>query len=250
MAYVAAQRGTAFLELLDLAVDGEELLDERAPEVQEGHLEGLDSLDIKLASATPFAQEPTDDRGDLDCGSRLLAALDARLETDRRREALKLGEVRAIAEGVHTPASADGLRVGANEVEPRYGGDLAVQLFHRPVDRPFVGQRRLDRGIDEEVDVLGEAVEQVPSLREAGAALEDGPFAECHGDRAQDLRDPEVLLDEGLRQRGLRCCGGQEGGEVGVLREPHRACHARALGSAAKTPKSNLLIGLRLFRRS
>ena len=107
-------------------------------------------------------------------GGGLLAALDARLETDRRREARKLGEVRAVAEGVDTAESADRLRVGANEVEPVDGGDVAISAFIVPVDRAFVAQRRLDRGIDEEVDVLGETVQQVPSLREAGAALEDG----------------------------------------------------------------------------
>src|SRR5436853_778801 len=204
VAYIATQGNPLLLEPLDLAVNGEELLDEGAAKVQKIHLEGLDPLDIELVRGSPCAQEIADDRGDLDPRGRLLATLDARLETDGRREALERGEVRVVTEGVDAPAPASRSGFGANELQAVNSGDVAVQFFHRPVDRSLAPQRRLGSGIDEEVDVLGKAVKQAPSLREAGTPLEDGPLAKRRGDRSQDLGDPVVLLDEGLRQPGVR----------------------------------------------
>lgn len=51
-------------------------------------------------------------------------------------------------------------------------------------------------GRDQQVDVFGEALSEVPSLREAGATLEHNASGERRSDRAKGLRDPVVLFDE------------------------------------------------------
>ena len=55
--------------------------------------------------------------------------------------------------------------------------------------------------VEEEVDILGEPLDQVPAFRQAGAALEDDLVAGVFGDGSQDLGDVVVLLDDGGRDR-------------------------------------------------
>lgn len=105
----------------------------------------------------------------------------------------------------------------------------------------------------EEVHVLRETVDQPPGLGEAGAALEDGLSREVLGHGAQHLGHEVVLFHELLgeaRNREVLRRLDHELVEVGVLEEPHLACHDFASLSARKGPKSNRLNGLRLSRRA
>jgi hypothetical protein len=90
----------------------------------------------------------------------------------------------------------------------------------------------------EEVDVLGEAIQQSPAFGEAGAALEDRAVGQRGGNGPQDLGDPVVLLDERLAQVVSGGCCGDESRKVRMLVQSHLACQERALGSAASGPKS------------
>jgi hypothetical protein len=65
-----------------------------------------------------------------------------------------------------------------------------------PVNR-VLSQRRLKRsGIEEDVNILGETLDQVPSLRKARATLEDDFVAARSSDNAKRLGHVIVFLDD------------------------------------------------------
>src|SRR5262249_15316574 len=77
-----ADRGAVALEELDLLVDGEHLLDERAAEVQQPHGEG--TLVFGTERAARFLEELSDERAKLDDRGGLASAGNASLEEHAR----------------------------------------------------------------------------------------------------------------------------------------------------------------------
>ncbi|HEX5927096.1 MAG TPA: hypothetical protein VFY45_24955 [Baekduia sp.] len=63
---------------------------------------------------------------------------------------------RGVGKGVDAAESAD--RLGFLQLEAVDGGDVVAQALERAVDRASC-QRWVDGWIDEEVDVLGEAIQ-------------------------------------------------------------------------------------------
>ena len=132
----------------------------------------------------------------------------------------------------------------------RAGGalDLGREIFENSVELVLAGRRIEGVRIDEEIDVLGEAGDQAPTLGEAGATLEHRPLAELGSDNPQDLGDVVVLLDELLAEIEVRRRAQDRLREVLVLEEPHFACQSRAKRRSLSVPKSKRLSGLRLAR--
>jgi hypothetical protein len=108
---------------------------------------------------------------------------------------------------VDAPATTDRVRLRERQTANRF--DVGRELFQETIDSTHA-HRRFDRRIDEQVDVVGEAIEQPPALRHGGAALDDGAARQRAGDDAQDLAAPVVLLDEGVREIVLCRCRGDE----------------------------------------
>src|SRR5680860_237859 len=126
--------------------------------------------------------------------------------------------------------------------------DRDGEVFEDLVELVLAGPRVKAIGVDEEVDVLGEAGDQVPALGEASPALEHHLLTELLRDDSQNLGDVVVLLDELLRDLEMRCGTQQRLGEFVVLEEPHFACQLVAKRRARRGPKSKRLSGLRLWR--
>jgi hypothetical protein len=86
-------------------------------------------------------------------------------------------------------------------------------------------------GIKEDVDVLGESLNQVPAFGEARAAFKDDSVA-ATGDDAQGFGDIVVLLDDGRTQsaRAKVLCSAQDGLlEIGMF----EICRALNIGASA-----------------
>src|ERR1700734_2489139 len=64
------------------------------------------------------------------------------------------------------------------------------------VNRVFSQRRLKCCGIEEDVNVLGKTFDQVPSLREARATLEDGFVAARSSDNAKSLGNVIVFFDD------------------------------------------------------
>src|SRR5581483_11891647 len=95
---------------------------------------------------------------------------------------------------VATPEAAAG---GA--LNEREGGMLTnrvAQAFELAVDSTPAGGRRELHGVEEEIDVLGKALYQVPGFRETGSALEYCLRREMRCDDAEHLGDEIVFLDK------------------------------------------------------
>ena len=82
-------------------------------------------------------------------------------------EALRVGEA------VVAPESADGLALLCDEGQRRVGADGIAELLEFPVDGVLAEGRLEGERIEEDVDVFRKPLDQVPALRQAGAALED-----------------------------------------------------------------------------
>ena len=143
-------------------------------------------------------------------------------------DARQLGEARVVGEVVLAAEAADRHALVALPGQRRMLADGRRQLFEDPVHLVLARGRVELVGVDEQVDVLGEAGDQSPALGEAGAALEHRLVAEALRDDAQDLGDVVVLLDELLADAEV--LGGAEHRllELGVLEQPHLACHSLA----------------------
>ena len=102
----------------------------------------------------------------------------------------------------------------------------SVRLLRSLLILFFPGRGIEQRGVDKEVDVLGEARDQAPALGEAGSALEDHLLPQLADHDPQDLGDVVILLDELFAEAGV--LGGRHHRllEVRVFEEPHRACPA------------------------
>ena len=94
-------------------------------------------------------------------------------------------------------------------------------------DRPLWTCREC-RGIDEQIDVFRDAIEQLPAFRQTGPALQHGLGRVDLRDDAQDLGEVVVLLDPRLRDPPLRRDERDELAKIGVLVQLQRACHSRA----------------------
>ena len=83
----------------------------------------------------------------------------------------------AVFEAVVAAEAADGLALLVDEGQRRVLLDRLAELLQFAVDA-FLAQRRIERGrVEEDVDVFREPLDQVPALRQAGAALEDDLLA-------------------------------------------------------------------------
>ena len=114
---------------------------------------------------------------------------------------------------------------------------IAWRSFFSSRSIPFLPRGGVERGrVEEDVDVFREPLDQVPALRQAGAALEDDLAAGRLLDDAQRLRDVVILLDDRLAQaaRAEMLRRADDGLlEVRMLKQPHGswrsfACHCRA----------------------
>ena len=80
------------------------------------------------------------------------------------------------------------------------GGHEIAEIPEFPVDGVFSQGGLEGERIEEEVDILGEPLDEVPAFRQAGAAFEDDLVAGVCGHGPQGLGDVVVLLDDGRAQ--------------------------------------------------
>ena len=78
--------------------------------------------------------------------------------------------------------------------------DRIAKFFKFAVNAILSKRRRERLGVEEDVDVFREALDQVPALGKTGAALEDDLVSGNAGDGAKRLGDVVVLFDEGRSQ--------------------------------------------------
>lgn len=212
------------------------------------HVEGLEALHLQPAGHAALDEHRSDQGRDRATFSRVLTALHAWLEANGRREPERAFERRFVPERVHPAEPADRPGFLGIEHQTRDGVDVVPQPLQHFVDL-VAAEGWMDRGIDEQVDVLGEPVEQTPAFGQAGSSLEHGPLGECGRDDTEDLGNPVVLLDEGLLELGRIGCRRHERREVRVLVQPHLACHSLACFRTCRGPKSNRESGLSVLRR-
>ena len=168
------------------------------------------------------------------------------------------GEPLGILEAVVAAEAADGLAFLLDKRQPRMLFDRLPQLLQFAVDC-FLAQGRVECGrVEEDVDVFREPLDQVPALRQAGAALEDHLAARLLLDDAQGLRDEVVLLDDRLAQapRAEMLRRADDGLlEVRVFKQFHGSCAPSPaiparVPATARIPKSNRESGFKLFRNA
>src|SRR5262249_58107240 len=119
--------------------------------------------------------------------SRLPTTGGAGLDEHAVADVAGAGEALDILEAVIAAEAADGLAFLLDEFQARMPVDDLPQLLELAVNR-VLAQGRVEGGrVQEDVDVFGKPLYQVPALRQAGAALEDDLAARRLLDDAQGL---------------------------------------------------------------
>ena len=94
--------------------------------------------------------------------------------------------------------------------------DRVAQHLEFAIDAVLSEHGREGARVEEDVDVLGESLDQVPAFRQTGGALEDNLVANRGRDDAERFGDVAVLLDERRPQAARRkVLGGLLAGVVG-----------------------------------
>lgn len=96
-----------------------------------------------------------------------------------------------VRETVVASETTDGSAFVRDEGECPVAADNVSEPSKLPVDGVLAKRR-----IKENVDVFREALDQVPALRQAGAAFEDDLVRSCIGDDSQRFCNVVVLLDD------------------------------------------------------
>jgi hypothetical protein len=117
-------------------------------------------------------------RADLNIGGRLTTArrscLDEHGAGDLARAAKRLG----VREAVGPAESPDRRALRWKERQPGMRRDRIAQRLEFAIDTVLPEHGREGARVEEDVDVLGESLDQIPTLRQAGAALEDDFLAD------------------------------------------------------------------------
>src|SRR5262249_31033171 len=182
---IAANRLACLLERLNLGVDGKHLFHEGPPEMQQPHLEW--PFVVGSETHAGFLEKLPDVRLEPYALGWLPAAGGAGLNEDAVADVAGPREALDILEAVVAAEAADGLAFLLDEFQARMPVDDLPQLLQLAVNR-VLAQGRVEGGrVQEDVDVFGKPLYQVPALRQAGAALEDDLAARRLLDDAQGL---------------------------------------------------------------
>lgn len=131
-----------------------------------------------------------------DNNGRLAPAGRACFEKDAIRNFARPAEFLVVGKSVIAAKPTDGLAFLSDKRERRMPVHSITERLQFPVNR-VLSQRRLKCcGIEEDVNVFGETFDQVPSLCEARAALEDDFVAARSSDNAKGLGNVIVFLDD------------------------------------------------------
>jgi len=158
-----------------------------------------------------FLQELAEVRAQFDGGGGLASAGGACLDEHAVRDFSRAAEKLPVRKAIVAPEPADRLALTLNKGQRRVLTHGVAQPFELPVDGVFTQCRLESFGVKEDVDVLGESLNQVPAFGEAGAAFKDDSVAA--GEDAQGFGDIVVLFDDGRTQsaRAKVLCGAQDG---------------------------------------
>src|SRR5262245_39635962 len=99
-----------------------------------------------------------------------------------------------------------------------------AEFFEFSVDGPLPKRRIVTSGIEENVEVLGEPLNEVPPFGKAGSPFENHAIARSLGNLPERLGDEIVLLDQrGAQPLGLEMLRGPEDRlrEIRMLEEFH-----------------------------
>src|SRR6185437_9362165 len=198
MAGVTADFLALAFERLDLGVDGEHLFHKSTPKVKQPHLERPFVLGSKADPA--FLEEQSHVRLETHAVSRLPAAGSAGLNKHTVANLANACEPLDILETVVATEAANGLAFLLDKLQPRMLLDGLPKLLQLVVNRFLAQRRRKCSWIEENVDVFRKPLDQVPTLGQARAALEDYFVAGGLLDDTQRLRNEIVFFDERLAQ--------------------------------------------------
>src|ERR1017187_7670873 len=168
---VGAERLSVALEQFNLAVNGEQFLDERPPEVEQPHRKR--SFVLRAQRDARLLQKLAEVRAQFDGDSRFPAAGAARLYQHAVGNLAGSAEKLRVRETVIAPESADGLTLAGDECQRRVRADGVAECLQLPVDGSMSQDGPEGLRIKENVDVFRKPLDQVPAFDQARAALED-----------------------------------------------------------------------------
>ncbi len=190
---ICPERLAVALEQFDFAVNRKHFLDEGSPEMQQAHRER--SFVAGAQGKARLAQELAQVGAQFNGRGRLASAGGAGFEQHAVGNFSRAAEELPVRKAVVTPEAADGLAFAFHKGQRRVLADGITQVHEFPVDGVFTQGWLGGLGIKENVDVLGESLDQVPAFGEAGAAFKDD-FVAAAGNDAQSFRDVVILLDD------------------------------------------------------
>jgi hypothetical protein len=175
-------------------VDGEHLFDEGTSKMQE--TQGKGPLVVCAEWSACFFKELSKIRAQLENASGFATAGGADFEEDAVGEFPWAPEALRVGEEVAPSESPDGPALICDEGERQVAADGVAEPFKFSVDAVLAQGGFKGEGINENVDVLRKSLDQIPALRQAGAALEDDLVGSRGGDDSQGFGDIVVLLDD------------------------------------------------------
>ena len=174
-------------------MDGEHLLHECSPEVQQPHCEW--PLIFRAHRQAPVLQKLPQVRAEFDGNGRFAAAGGSGFNQPAIGDFAGAAEKLLVREPVASPEPADGLTFVLEKCKRRMSADGIPESLEFPINAPLA-QGRLEGGrIKEDVDVFRKALDQVPAFRQTCAALQN-EFVARGGDDSQCFRDIVVFLDD------------------------------------------------------
>jgi len=157
-----------------------------------------------------------------DNNRRLAAAGRTCFEENPVRNFARPAEFLPVRKSVIAAKSTDGLAFFLNKRQRRMPAHGITKRLQFPVNRVLSQWRLKCFGIEEDVDVFGETLDQVPSLRKARAPFEDNFVSARSSDNAKRLGHVIVFLDDRRTEFALmEVFAGSEDRllEVGMLKQ-------------------------------